>query len=217
MSNRRGSAYVERDRHGHERLVIRRSSSRERRSSSRELIEAEERYDALQAEVGRLQTRLSFEQRNAWNLQRENERLSAEHYNCHNIQTQLDNEIREVRRLEDLLDDEEKKSERLEEKLRLMKRGLTGKREDAEGYRLSYEQKVQEVEVLRVRLAEMDEINRLNEGRLAEKNRALVEKNREITEKKAAIVEKNMALKHKDNTISYLKEYLRTHGFVVQG
>ncbi|KAH6667591.1 hypothetical protein B0J14DRAFT_182338 [Halenospora varia] len=225
MANKRGSggAYIERDRHGRERLVLRRSTSRgrssERDTTSRELIDAEERYEALQIEVGRLQTRLSFEQRNVWNLQQENQRLANianEHHHCGRVRAELEHEIGEKHRVEDDLDDLEKKFEKLEEKYRLMKRGLVHKRDDVEGYRQFYEEKVREVEILRARLAEADEVTRLHEGRIAEKDRTLLRRNQLITEKDTVIAEKDADLAHKDTAIAYLKGYLRTHGFHVR-
>ncbi len=83
------------------------------------------------------------------------------------------------------------KNEKLEEKIRLMKRGSR----EGEGLRESYEQKALEVEVLRQRLIERDhEIRdrddalRLAETRIAEKNSRIV----------------------------YLKDFLRTQGFRVE-
>jgi ribosomal protein L16 Arg81 hydroxylase len=95
----------------------------------------------------------------------------------------LEAQVREVSRLEDLLTDEEDKNERLKEKIRLLKRGS-----GHEGYRTRFEEKVLEVELLRQRLAEREELVRLAETRVAEKNR----------------------------TILYFKNYLRTHGFRVE-
>jgi len=105
------------------------------------------------------------------------------------MREQLEAQVREVRRIEDLLGDEEDKSDRLlhkneklEEKLRLMKRGSR----DME-YKARYEEKLLEGEVLRQRLVERDEELRLAQTRISDKNQ----------------------------TILYLKNYLRTHGFRV--
>jgi hypothetical protein len=181
---------IERDGRGHERLV-RTSSYREggshgRGRSTRELLnEAEERVEVLNGEVLSLQTRLSYAQRDNWQYQN----IVNEHQQCGHIRGQLDAQIREVQRLEDLLADEEdanarlkSKNEELKEKYRLMKRGSR-----EEEYKLRYEEKQLEVEVLRRRLAEKDEMATLAEARIMEKNR----------------------------TIVYLKNYLRTHGFHV--
>ena len=181
---------IERDGRGRERLV-RSSSYREggshgRARSARELLnEAEERIETLNGEILSLQTRLSYAQRDNWQFQN----IVNEHQQCRNTRAQLDAQVREVRRLEDLLADEEDasarlrhKNEELKEKYRLMKRG---NREDE--FRLRYEEKLAEVEVLRRRLAEKDQLLGVEETRIADK----------------------------DRTIVYLKDYLRRHGFHV--
>jgi len=68
-------------------------------------------------------------------------------------------------------------------------------RSEGSDYRRAYEEKATEVEVLRVRLAERDDLIRLDEARIAEKNNLLRERS---------------------TTITYLKNYLRTHGFRVE-
>lgn len=181
---------IERDGRGRERLV-RTSSNREggshgRARSTRELLnEAEEREQRLNDEILSLQTRLSYAQRDSWQYQN----IANEHQHCRNLRAQLDAQVREVRRLEDLLADEEDvsarlrhKYEELKEKYRNMRRG---NRE--EEYKLAYEEKLAEVELLRRRLAEKDELLALGETRIADKNR----------------------------TIVYLKNYLRSRGFHV--
>ncbi|PMD35290.1 hypothetical protein L207DRAFT_436087 [Hyaloscypha variabilis F] len=181
---------IERDGRGRERLV-RSSSHREggshgRGRNARELLsDAEEQIETLNGEILSLQTRLSYAQRDNWQYQN----IVNEHQQCRNIRAQLDAQVREVRRLEDLLADEEDtsarlrhKNEELKEKYRLMKRG---NRE--EEFKLRYEEKLAEVEVLRRRLVEKDELLGVEETRIAEKNR----------------------------TIVYLKDYLRRHGFHV--
>ncbi|KAE9380293.1 hypothetical protein N431DRAFT_324432 [Stipitochalara longipes BDJ] len=189
MANNREYRF-ERDGRGRERLV-RSSSHREggshgRARSARELLnDAEERIETLNGEILSLQTRLSYAQRDNWQYQN----IVNEHQQCRNIRAQLDAQVREVRRLEDLLADEEDtsarlrhKNEELKEKYRLMKRG---NRE--EEFKLRYEEKLAEVEVLRRRLVEKDELLGVEETRIADKNR----------------------------TIVYLKDYLRRHGFHV--
>jgi hypothetical protein len=170
---------------------VRSSSHREggshgRGRNVRELLsDAEEQIETLNGEILSLQTRLSYAQRDNWQYQN----IVNEHQQCRNIRAQLDAQVREVRRLEDLLADEEDtsarlrhKNEELKEKYRLMKRG---NRE--EEFKLRYEEKLAEVEVLRRRLVEKDELLGVEETRIAEKNR----------------------------TIVYLKDYLRRHGFHV--
>lgn len=100
-----------------------------------------------------------------------------EHYGCRHLQQQLEVNVREVRRLESALAKEEDandklvhKNDKLEEKIRLMKRGSR----ESDGLREAYEQKELEVEVLRQRLMERDETLRLAEVRIAEKNSRIV-------------------------------------------
>jgi chromosome segregation ATPase len=147
--------------------------------------------EALEIQIGQLQNRLSFEQSNNWNTRRENERLTSESYN---LQGQLEVEKQEVRRLDDMLYDVEEKFEKLEAKYRQLKR-RSRSRSEGRDYRRAYEEKATEVEGLRVRLAERDDLIRLDEARIAEKNRLLRERS---------------------TTITYLKNYLRTHGFRVE-
>jgi hypothetical protein len=151
----------------------------------RELLNEAEEREVLKGEVLSLQARLSYAQRDNWQYQN----LVNEHRHCRNLRGELEAQVREVRRLEDLLADEEdttarlkRKNEELKEKYRLMKRG---NRE--EEFKLRYEEKRAEGEVLRRRLAERDEMLALAETRIANKNR----------------------------TILYLKNYLRSHGFNV--
>jgi hypothetical protein len=186
MASKRGFI-VERDRHGRERIVLARSSSHNRRSNRELLNEAEEREQVLIAENQALRTQLSFAQNAEWNLRNlrvEHQRLADEHYHCRNLRAQLETQVREVRRIEDKLEDEEDKSERLGEKIRLMKRGSVD-----QGYRVRYEEKVREVELLRQRLLERDGQLRIADTRLADKN----------------------------TTVLYLKNFLRERGFRVEG
>ncbi|KAF8862153.1 hypothetical protein BDZ45DRAFT_739456 [Acephala macrosclerotiorum] len=147
----------------------------------RDLLEqAETREEALAAEVRSLQSRLSLAQRSEWHLQNlriEHQKVVNEHYGCRHLQQQLEANVREVRRLESTLAKEEDindklvhKNEKLEEKVRLMKRGSR----ESDGLREAYEQKELEVEVLRQRLMERDETLRLAEVRIAEKNSRIV-------------------------------------------
>jgi chromosome segregation ATPase len=188
--------FIERDRHGRERLVL--SGGERRRSSSSErgtgelLSAAHAQIESLQTQIGQLQTRLSFEQSNQWNSRRETERLTADNFH---LQGQLEVQIQEVRRLEDSLYHEEKKNDKLEEKYRNLKRNSSGSRRGSSEYKRAYEEKAQEVEVLRVRLAERDDLIRLDEARIAEKNQLLRDKN---------------------SKIAYFKDYLRSHGFRVE-
>ena len=162
-------AFVERNSRGKERIVLTRSSSLGRPSTRELLHEAEAREQDLIAQNQDLRARLSFAQKAEWTLQNvrlEHQRLAEEHYHCRHLRAQLEAQVREVRRIEDKLEDEEYRSEKLEEKIRLLKRGRGG-----HDYRQRYEQKVQEVELLRRRLSESE---RLSETRLADKNRIIL-------------------------------------------
>lgn len=198
MSNRRG--YIERDSRGRERLVLGRTSSHRRAASdghhttAQLLEESEAREQSLLSEVSSLQTRLSEAQRDQWHLQTlrtEHQRVVNEHYQCRSLRGQLDANAREVTRLDDLLAEEEDKTEhlqhkveKLEEKVRLLKRGSSD-----QGYRMRYEEKLREVEVLRERMVEKDNTLRLAEARITDR----------------------------DGTIAYFRNYLRTHGFRIEG
>ncbi|EPE26610.1 hypothetical protein GLAREA_02523 [Glarea lozoyensis ATCC 20868] len=206
MSGRRGSFFVERDRHGRERFVRRRSTSYEDRSSHRDMDEA--RAQALELEVDSLQTRLSFEQRNVHILEQRLQQLSQDQSQAHHLRQQYQVAKDECSRLDERLYQEEKKTEKyrekyermkqdyedLSEKYRLMKRGVSQQDHDNEFYRVLYEEKLQEVELLRMRGQEKDELHHLDQQRIEEKNQTIKIKNRDI---------------------SYYQEYLRSHGFRV--
>lgn len=156
------------------------------------LTAAQERILELEAHLGQLQTRLSYEQSQQWNTKRDNERLAHEN---HRLREQWEAQVNEARRLEDLLRQEEKSHDRLEEKYRdLKRRSRSRTRSESSEYRSAYDAKVREVELLRVRLAEKEHTISLDQARLHSKDQALKEKN---------------------TTIQYLKDYLNTHGFRV--
>lgn len=185
--------YIERDSRGRERLVLSRSGSHHRSSSHgrvplRDLLdEAAIREEELIGEVRSLQLQLSEAKRSEWHLQNlriEHQKVVNEHHGCRHMQAQLEVHIREVKKAEALLAQEEdrndkltSKIERLEDKVRLMKRGSR----EGEGLRENYEQKVLEVEILRQRLIERDhevrdrdDALRLAETRIREKNERIV-------------------------------------------
>lgn len=198
MANRR--SYIERDSRG--RLVTVRSPSHHRSSSqgrptTRELLnDAEEREQILIGEMQALRTQLSFAQRSEWQLERfrhEHQNLVNEHYHCRTTREQLEQQIL---RVEELLSEEEHKTSRLEQKYeRSKEENRLLKRTSGESFRTRYEEKVQEVEVLRQRLASRDATIRLAETRIAEKNNIIDQKN---------------------GIINYLKAFLRREGFRVE-
>jgi hypothetical protein len=176
-------AYVERDRYGRERVVIERRGSSSKTTA--ELLDAaEEREALLIAENNALRTRLSVADRDSWefrNLTAEYQRLAYEHQQCRYLRAQLDAQVRETRRVEDKLDDEKAVADKLKDKVRLAKRF------SHDAYRELYEEKCREVELLKRRVLERDDTIRLDEARIADKNK----------------------------TILFLKNYLRDHGFRV--
>ena len=186
-------AYIERDRHGRERVILERRGSSSTKPTTNELLDAaEDREVILIAENSALRAKLSVAERDSWefrNLTAEYQHLVNEHQQCRYLRAQLDAQVRETRRIEDKLDDEKDKTEKLfdkadklTEKIRLMKRATY------ESYKEKYEEKYNEVEILKRRILERDDIIRLGETRIADKNK----------------------------TIIYLKNYLRDHGFRVE-
>ncbi|KAG9234291.1 hypothetical protein BJ875DRAFT_376748, partial [Amylocarpus encephaloides] len=172
MSPRRNSFFVERDHKGRERVVRRRSSSCDYRARM-----AEDRAQTAEADSADYQRRLSVEQRNAWNLQRQLQQVTNEHAVCPRVQADRDRAWDEIDILKEDLEKDKRKYEKLEEKYRQLKRGISYHEYGNETYRLRYEEKTQECELFRQRYVETYELNHLNEGRIAEKNRALKDKN----------------------------------------
>jgi hypothetical protein len=113
------------------------------------------------------------------------------------MEAQLEAQVREVRKVEALLVQEEDRNrkllhkiERLEEKVRLMKRGS----QEGEGLREGYEQKALEVEILRQRILERDG---------------------EIRDRDDTIRLAETRIREKNSRIVYLTNFLRTKGFRV--
>jgi len=209
MANMRG--FLERDGRGRERIVLRpisrgRSASHGRRTTTELLNESEEREATLAAENNSLRTQLSYAQNAQYQLQK----LEAEHYQCRSLQAQLEAQQRAFNGVQDLLEDEQRdnrklehKIEKLEERLRLMKRG------SGENYRTRYEEVVAdneawslEVERLKVRLAEKEDTIRLQDISLRSKND-------ELNLRAVKILEKN-------DIIAQLKDALERRGYRVR-
>lgn len=161
MANR--NSYIERDRHGRERLVIRtsprRSSSRTRLSTRELLNEAEEREEVLRIRNEQLESQLAWSQAH--------ERRAKEDYS--QLAAQLHTQADAIRRLQDKLKDEKDKSAALDERLRLMQRT------SYESYRQRCDDLLVEVESLRAALRERDEAIRLNGLRLESKTQMIIE------------------------------------------
>lgn len=185
--------FFERDGRGRERIVIvnggRGRASSHGKSTKELLDEAEEREQALISQVSSLSTRLSLAERNEWAIRQQHQTLVHEHHQCRNMRVQLEAQRNEVRRVDDLLADEEDKSEKykakvekLEEKIRLLKRGVV------EDYKGRYENAMKDLDLLTQRLGDKNDELRVADTRIAEKNR----------------------------TILFLKDYLQQLGYRVQ-
>ncbi|KAH8816448.1 hypothetical protein F5884DRAFT_747943 [Xylogone sp. PMI_703] len=158
---RRGS-FIERDRHGGERIVIRTrrrssSSSLHHREDLRDILDAaEEREQALLSEnerlendIRRLRRELEISQRNEWKA--DYKLLRQEHTRCSELKEKLESKETELVRTKLKLEKEVEKNEKLEERIRLLRR--------SSGFidRDQYNEKIEEIEKLRTKLKERDE------------------------------------------------------------
>jgi chromosome segregation ATPase len=176
--------YIERNRKGRDRVVIERGSSSSRSGVAELIEEAEQREASLTAENYTLRTRLSVAERDSWefrNLTAEYQHLVNEHQQCRYLRTQLEAQVRETRMVEDELDNERDLVNKLKNKVNSMKKA------SRDSYSEKYKEKWQEVEVLKQGILERDELLRLAQTRIEDKNKI----------------------------IHYLKKYLREHGFRV--
>ncbi len=160
---------VERDDRGRERVVRapfrQESRSRGRSKSTLELLkEAEEREQQLKSEIMSLQTRLSSTQRERWQMANDCQQIK-------NFPAQFEAQAREVRRLEEMITDEEKKIESLEMKSRLVKRGKGAMDEEI---RARCEEKLREIEALKQAIKAKDEQVSAAETRITDKNKTIV-------------------------------------------
>lgn len=157
------NAYIERDRHGRERLVIttspRRSSSHTRLSTRELLNAAEEREEVLIIRNEQLENQLAWSQAH--------ERRGKEE--CTQLAARLQAQIDATRRLQDRLKEEKDKVTDLEERIRLMQRT------SYEGYRQRYEELLVETDSLRAAVRQRDELIRVNEVRLSAKTQTIIE------------------------------------------
>lgn len=152
-----------------------------------------ETEDLLIAEIESLRTRLSFAESSEHRIRNQYQTLANEHHHCRNLRAQVAALETELRRIQDKYEDEQDKNERLEERIRLMKRT------SHESYRQRYAEKVVEVETLRREIQGKNDWIQLEQERLDAKNRTIAERNREISEK--------------DNTIANMRAYLRQLGY----
>ena len=161
MANR--DSYIDRDRYGRERLVIRtspRPTSSRARLSTRELLNAaEEREAVLMIRNEQLETQLAWAQAH--------ERRAKEE--CGQLAARLQTQAEATRELRDKLNAEKEKRAELETRVRLMQRT------SGEGYRQRYEALLADMENLRAALRDRDETLRLNNMRLESKTQTIVE------------------------------------------
>ncbi|KAF7928078.1 uncharacterized protein EAE97_009876 [Botrytis byssoidea] len=192
----RSRGFFERDRHGHERIIFRSNSNSNshRRSTSQprtmvhELAsDLEDRNAELQAVAESLKTEMAIAESRNWQLISDNSALR-------DIVQVLkgDKEILRRESEEKSIDIEylEETVAKLEERVRLMRRGLTGRGILSEGgLKERLEDKVGEIERLSELLKVMDD-------KLSERNRWLAEK---------------------DNKLGQLKRWIVSKGFRVEG
>ena len=156
------NAYIERDRHGRERLVIpgsRWNSSHTRLNARKLLDSTEEQEEVLINQNKQLENQLAWSQAH--------ERRAKEEYS--QLAARLEAQIDVTRRLQERLKEENNKVTDLEERIRLMHR--TGYK----GYRQRYEELLVEVESLRAAIRQRDELIRVNEVRLSAKTQTIIE------------------------------------------
>ena len=195
---------VERDSRGRERIVLR-PASRARSRSQGHLCSVQEREDALTAEIASLRDQLSFAKMDSYELQK----LQAEHYQCRANQAQLEARIRGFTLLKDDLAEERednkklnRKIEKLEEKIRLMKRG------SGESFRTKYEDASLDAETYAIECEQL----RL---RIAEQNEELLQRRNDIRVLETRLIEKNTTIVERNSTIDYLKHFLSIEGYRV--
>ncbi|KAF7911940.1 uncharacterized protein EAE98_006136 [Botrytis deweyae] len=204
----RSRGFFERDRHGHERIIFRSNSNSHRRSTSqsRTMVhemasDLEDRNAELQAVAESLKTELAVAESRNWQLISDNSALrdivqvlkgDKEVLRRESEEKSGDIEYLEERvaKLEGKRERAEYRGERAEERVRLMRRGLTGRGILSEGgLKERLEDKVAEIERLTALIKVMDD-------KLSERNRWLAEK---------------------DNKLGQLKRWIVSKGFRVEG
>ncbi|CAD6449247.1 eed69553-828b-454f-9762-5ed27e50d200-CDS [Sclerotinia trifoliorum] len=211
----RSRGYFERDRNGHERIIFRsnsnscrptsshsRRSTSQPRTSSREIAnELEERNAELHAVTESLRIELAVVETRNWQLNSDNSALrdivrvlkgDKEVLAMDNDKKSRDIQFLEGRidKLEGKREKAEVRGEKAEERVRMMRRGLTGRGILSEGgLKERLEDKIEEVERLQELLRVMD----------------------------AKVIERNMWLAEKDNKLGFLRRWLVARGFHVEG
>jgi len=155
------------------------------------LRDAEEQIAILVAENDSLHRRLSTAQAAEYNIEHRYRSLINEHNQCRELRDQQRSQGHEITRLRNRLDDEKEKNETLRAEIRR----LTG----AGNYRQRYEDKLREVAILQSRLDQGDAIIRRRDAEIQQLNDLLREEKHRVT--------------RRDNTISNMRELLRTLGY----
>lgn len=224
--------HIEQNSRGNLRYVIPGRSSG-RKSDRQLLAESEEREAALDVQIATLQTRLSYTERDLWQLQNsqaDHQRLINTHNGCRHMQAQLEGQIRhtrdqlegqmsEVRRFKDLLFKEEDETKRLlrqikklDETIRLLKR-TSG---DYEVYRQKYDDKKAELDICLKKYDDKTlDVERLRR-KLVEKDRQLFDCNDAIRAMEIQLASRDRELILKDRHLRHLKNFLQYRGFNVQ-
>lgn len=153
----------------------------------REYSEALARVATLEVELSLLQDRLSREQQSNWELGRRGEDARRLHHDIQTLQNERNHNLQQIKDLEDDWEEEHRKYEEMKEKYKMLKRNSSQEVQRFDNYQIRYEEKClrlneksQEVEVLRQRLRERDELILYNEGKIAQKDQSLREKRKFI-------------------------------------
>lgn len=149
-------------------------------------METTSNEDLLIAEIESLRTRLSYAESNDHRTRQQYQALANEHYHCRNSRAQIQALENENNRIQEKYEDEQDKNERLEERLRLMRRT------SHDGHRQRYEE---EIRALRRKVEEQDGEIRIQRAQIASRDQSISTRNRAII---------------------YFKNYLRGLGYVVE-
>ncbi|CAG8950168.1 hypothetical protein HYFRA_00008405 [Hymenoscyphus fraxineus] len=193
--------FYERDRRGRERLVKEDFRSRSRTFGSPhrrdDLSDAHERISALERELATCLDRLSRAEARVHEMNGNNQDIRRIHGQIQDLQIERNELLGEIDDLQRDLRKEERKYDELKDKYKMLKRDQSQHDQIADGYKLRYEQKRDEVELLRQSLRERDEEIYYHQERLAAKDRTI---------------------QKKDTFIAYLVNFLRNTGYhIVDG
>ncbi|KAI9645149.1 hypothetical protein NHQ30_005883 [Ciborinia camelliae] len=219
-SRSRSRGYLERDRHGNERVFFR-SNSRPRRSSphprrssphprltDREMAnELEEQNAEMEAVVESLRTQLAVVEDRNWNLTSDNsalnnmirmlrvdkEKLSSEN---EGLIAEIEERNRDIEDLEERVDELEEGRERAEARSERAEERMRTMTRGVTGRGILSERGLRQ--------------------RLEDKTREVERLEATIRLKDAQMWDKNLKLEEKDNKLSYIRRWLLARGFVVE-